>query len=76
MRYEISLETMSTRAFTIETPFHVAADPYAHSGKADVQAALARRPAAYPVVVLTSSRTGAGLPELRAAVARLLSERA
>ncbi|MBV8184315.1 MAG: YihA family ribosome biogenesis GTP-binding protein [Hyphomicrobiales bacterium] len=43
---------------------------------ADVQAALARRPAAYPGVVLTSSRTGAGLPELRAAVARLLSERA
>ena len=43
---------------------------------ADVQSALARRPAAYPGVVLTSSRTGAGLPELRAAVAKLLAERA
>ena len=37
--------------------------------------ALAKRPAAYPELVLTSSREGAGIPELRAAVARLLSER-
>jgi len=42
---------------------------------AEVEAALARRPAAYPGVILTSSRTGAGLPELRAAVASLLAER-
>jgi GTP-binding protein len=40
-----------------------------------VEAALARRPAAYPGVILTSSRTGAGLPELRAAIASLLAER-
>ncbi len=37
--------------------------------------ALAKRPAAYPELVVTSSRDGAGIPELRAAVARLLSER-
>jgi GTP-binding protein len=43
---------------------------------AGVEAALARRPAAYPGVILTSSRTGAGLPELRAAVASLLAARA
>jgi GTP-binding protein len=43
---------------------------------AAAESALARRPAAYPGVILTSSRTGAGLPELRAAVARLLAERA
>jgi len=42
---------------------------------ADVQKALARRPAAYPGVILTSSRTGVGLPELRAAIATLLAER-
>lgn len=42
---------------------------------AAVQAALARRPAAYPNVILTSARTGAGLPELRAAIAALLAER-
>ncbi|MFE1601430.1 ribosome biogenesis GTP-binding protein YihA/YsxC [Methylobacterium sp. ID0610] len=39
-------------------------------------AALARRPAAYPEIILTSSRTGDGIAELRASVARLLAERA
>jgi GTP-binding protein len=38
-------------------------------------AALARRPAAFPEIVPTSSRTGAGVEPLRAAVARLLHER-
>ncbi|MHB2166683.1 ribosome biogenesis GTP-binding protein YihA/YsxC [Alsobacter sp. R-9] len=42
---------------------------------AETRAALARRPAAFPEVLLTSSRTGAGVPELRAAVAKLLAER-
>jgi GTP-binding protein len=36
---------------------------------------VARHPAAYPECLLTSSRTGAGLPELRSAIARLLAER-
>jgi GTP-binding protein len=35
------------------------------------EAALAKRPAAHPEVLLTSSETGAGLPELRAAIAAL-----
>jgi GTP-binding protein len=35
---------------------------------------LARHPAAFPDVLVTSSRTGAGMPELRAAVARLIGE--
>lgn len=39
------------------------------------QAALAKRPAAYPEVLFTSGRTGAGVPELRAHIARLLVER-
>ena len=38
-------------------------------------AALAKHPAAFPDVLVTSSRTGAGMPELRAAMARLLGER-
>jgi GTP-binding protein len=37
--------------------------------------ALARRPAAYPEIVATSSRDGTGIPELRAAIARLVKER-
>jgi GTP-binding protein len=39
-------------------------------------AAIARHPAAYPEVLATSARTGAGIADLRAAVARLLAERA
>jgi GTP-binding protein len=37
---------------------------------------LAKHPAAFPQVLATSTRTGAGLPELRAAIARLRAERA
>src|SRR5690348_17719690 len=42
---------------------------------AGVEAALRPRPAAYPGVLATSARTGAGLSELRAAVARLVAEK-
>jgi GTP-binding protein len=42
---------------------------------AETEAAIKRRPAAFPVVQPTSSRVGLGVPELRAAVARLLAER-
>ena len=38
--------------------------------------ALAKHPAAFPDVLVTSSRSGAGMPELRAAMVRLLHERA
>ncbi len=38
-------------------------------------AALAKHPAAFPEVLVTSARAGAGIPELRAAIARLLAER-
>ncbi len=37
-------------------------------------ALLARHPAAFPDVLVTSSRTGYGIPELRAAMARLIGE--
>ena len=43
---------------------------------AETAAAVARRPAAFPDILPTSSRTGLGVPELRAAIARLLHERA
>jgi GTP-binding protein len=36
---------------------------------------VARRPAAFPEILATSSQTGVGIPELRAAVSRLLRER-
>ncbi|MEH3146732.1 MAG: ribosome biogenesis GTP-binding protein YihA/YsxC [Methylobacterium frigidaeris] len=43
---------------------------------AATRTALARRPAAYPEIILTSSRTEEGVSDLRASIARLLSERA
>jgi GTP-binding protein len=43
--------------------------------RADTAAALAKHPAAFPDVLATSSRSGTGMPELRAAMVRLLEER-
>ncbi len=43
---------------------------------AETEARLAKRPAAFPKVLATSSHSGAGIPELRAAIARLKAERA
>ena len=42
---------------------------------AEVEAALAKRPGAFPGVLTTSSHEGTGMEELRAAIARLLAER-
>src|SRR3954464_7244080 len=41
---------------------------------ADIAAALAKRPAAFPEILITSSRDGIGMPELRAAIARVVKE--
>ena len=38
-------------------------------------ATLAKRPAAYPEIIATSSREGTGMPELRAAIVRVMKER-
>jgi GTP-binding protein len=38
-------------------------------------ASLAKRPAAFPEIIFTSSHTGEGIAELRGAVAKLLAER-
>jgi len=42
---------------------------------AAVEAAIAKRPAAFPGVLVTSAEEGTGIPDVRAAVARLLAER-
>src|SRR5712691_9138621 len=42
---------------------------------AATEAALTKHPAAYPEVLATSARTGGGIPELRAAIVRLIKER-
>jgi len=43
---------------------------------AAIQAAIRKRPAAFPDLIATSAKSGAGIAQLRAAVARLLAERA
>ncbi len=40
-----------------------------------VKTAMRNRPAAFPDLIATSARTGAGIPALRAAIARLVRER-
>ncbi len=42
---------------------------------AETEAGLAKHPAAFPQVILTSSETGAGIADLRESVARLLADR-
>jgi len=42
---------------------------------AAVAAAVGKRPAAFPYLLATSAKSGAGIPQLRAAVAQLLAER-
>jgi GTP-binding protein len=42
---------------------------------AEVEAAIAKRPAAFPGVLVTSAEKGTGIQDVRAAVARLLAER-
>src|SRR3954452_20827223 len=41
----------------------------------ETAAALAKRPAAFPEILVTSSREGSGMAELRAAIARVMKER-
>ena len=42
---------------------------------ADIAAAVAKRPAAFPEILVTSAREDSGMPELRAAIVRVVKER-
>ena len=64
----VSYQLVLTKADEV-TPGELAA------GLDAVAAALAARPAAYPMVLATSARSGAGIPELRAAIAKVISQR-
>ncbi len=41
-----------------------------------LNAAIRKMPAAFPQLIVTSARSGSGIPQLRAAIARLVAERA
>ena len=69
------LETLDTAAVSYQIVF-TKADQVKTADLAACQeaaaAALARHPAAFPETLATSARSGAGMPQLRAAIARLL----
>jgi GTP-binding protein len=69
------LETLDTAAVSYQIVF-TKADAVKTSDLAACQeataVALARHPAAFPGTLATSARSGAGIPELRAVIARLL----
>lgn len=64
----VSYQIVLTKADQVK-----AAEQEARSAATAVE--LAKHPAAFPHVLVTSSRTGAGMPRLRAAMVRLLAER-
>jgi GTP-binding protein len=65
----VSYQVVLTKADQVREPALAAAI-------AAIGTVIARRPAAFPDIIATSARTGAGIAELRAAVARLVRERA
>ena len=72
------LKTLDEAAVSYQLVF-TKADQVDEAARAELlghtSTAMAQRPAAHPELQLTSARTGAGIPELRAALARLLAER-
>src|SRR5271166_3026479 len=73
------LETLDQAAVNYQLVL-TKADQVGDAGRASLIAttkrSIAKHPAAFPELLLTSARTGAGLAELRSAIARLLVERA
>lgn len=67
-RAAVSYQIVLTKADTVK-PSELA------SRLKEVETALAKWPSAFPSVLVTSAHEGIGIPELRAAVARLLAER-
>src|SRR5579884_3152522 len=71
------LETLDTAAVSYQVVLTKADEVKASELAACLEAATAalrQRPAAFPETLATSARSGAGVPELRAAIARLLAE--
>lgn len=66
-RAAVSYQAVLTKADDIKDADHA-------PRLAETAAALAKRPAAFPEIILTSSETGTGIAELRGAIAKLLAE--
>ena len=75
---EAVLETLGTAAVSYQIVLTKADEPKKDELEkriAETQQKIAKRAAAFPEILTTSSRSGQGIPELRAGIARLLSER-
>jgi GTP-binding protein len=75
---EIVLKTLDTAAVSYQIVLTKADQPKAaelEQRVSELTSVLAKRPAAFPQIAVTSSRDGSGMPELRAAIARLVKER-
>jgi GTP-binding protein len=71
------LETLDTAAVSYQiviTKADAVKPAELAAGLAATDAALRKHPAAFPGILVTSTRSGAGITELRAAIARLLAE--
>jgi GTP-binding protein len=75
---EVVLKTLDTAAVSYQVVLTKADQPKAaelEKRVSEMSAVLAKRPAAFPEIAVTSSRDGNGMPELRATIARLVKER-
>ena len=75
---ETVLKTLDVAAVSYQIVLTKADQPKAaelEQRVSEMAAVLAKRPAAFPEILTTSSREGSGMPELRATIARLLQER-
>jgi GTP-binding protein len=75
---EAVLETLGTAAVSYQIVLTKADEPKKSDLDkriAETQQKIAKRAAAFPEILTTSSRSDQGIPELRAGIARLLSER-
>ena len=63
----VSYQIILTKADAVKAADHA-------SRLAETTAALAKRPAAFPNIIFTSSETAFGIADLRAAIAKLLAE--
>jgi GTP-binding protein len=75
---EVVLDTLGEAAVSYEivlTKCDQVGEAELEKRSESVKAGVRKRPAAFPELIATAAHTGSGIPQLRAAIARLLAER-
>jgi GTP-binding protein len=75
---EVVLDTLGEAAVSYEivlTKCDQVSEAELEKRSESVKAGVRKRPAAFPELIATAAHTGSGIPQLRAAIARLLAER-